>query len=187
VHVHALEGGGALLADDAHQVHHRVHAGDGGGEPLARGDVAPRRRHAGGQVAAGAAQARHLPALGEQAPAHVDAHEAGGARDQDPHAHNVAAGRGAAPMRPPHALRRIAPAASVSTSGRRAANASGSPIWPYSPPRKPPWSPGKSTGRAPSRSASARAARAASASPEPSPTATSRRTGAARSASRSGW
>ena len=37
------------------------------------------------------------------------------------------------------------------TSRRVAANASGSPVWPYSPPRNPPWPPGKVTG--PSRAA----------------------------------
>ena len=45
--------------------------------------------------------------------------------------------------------------ASARTSRSFAANASGSPVWPYSPPRKPPWSLGKRTGSVPSRSATA--------------------------------
>ena len=42
-----------------------------------------------------------------------------------------------------------------------AANASGSPVWPYSPPRNPPWSPGNVTGVVPRRSATATAPRCA--------------------------
>ena len=49
--------------------------------------------------------------------------------------------------------------ASPRTSRSLAANASGSPAWPYSPPRKPPWSLGKRTSSVPSRSATANAPR----------------------------
>src|SRR5690606_36292058 len=40
-----------------------------------------------------------------------------------------------------------------STARSVAAKASGSPVWPYSPPRKPAWSPGNTTGLVPRRSA----------------------------------
>lgn len=40
-----------------------------------------------------------------------------------------------------------------------AAKPSGSPVWPYSPPRKPPWPLGKITGTVPSRCAAATAPR----------------------------
>ena len=38
------------------------------------------------------------------------------------------------------------------TSRSLAANSSGLPVWPYSPPRKPSWPPGKTTGVTPRRS-----------------------------------
>ena len=67
-----------------------------------------------------------------------------------------------------------------------AANASGSPVWPYSPPKNPPWSPGNGVGSMPSRSAVASPPRWASSPCEAAPVAMTIRVGAALRASKSG-
>ena len=71
------------------------------------------------------------------------------------------------------------------TSRRVAANSSGLPLPPYSPPRKPSWPPGKVTGGVPSRSATAMPARPASIRLDSAPTPMTMRHGAARSAAKS--
>ena len=81
-------------------------------------------------------------------------------------------------------LSSLTPAARTSRSF--AAKASGSPVWPYSPPRKPPWSLGKITGCVPSRSATASAPRFAISPSDSAPAAMTIRVDAARSASKSG-
>src|SRR5580765_1617596 len=68
-----------------------------------------------------------------------------------------------------------------------AANASGWPDWPYSPPRKPPWLLGKMTGLSPSRSAVAWAPRHASSPSDSAPAAMMMWVDACRRASKSGW